>query len=628
MLQWARNGRAQAGDITDRNRERDGAVRRVENGKGGEAVPVPVMAARRHRTTKRADAAAWRALPPLPASRLLVGGRRLLLLPRLVGLVGLNEAIVLQQVRYYLEDERQPRLAHGQRWVRTPIDRWQSRDFPFWTTRTIERTFASLIAQGLIIARQLDLVTGDATNSYTIVWTNLEALDYRGSMPQDDGLVSARHQDTPGQYPLKARPELPASTYLDEEDLLPISVRLAELLGLDEAVVLRQIYYWLGDRRRPAVRDGHRWVCPAHVPFWESLAFRSTKTIQRVLQRLERDGLLHSSTAYNASPRDRTKWYTVDFAALEGLEDTAHEDAVAPNNPDCRDGTAQNVDIKQAILSGSNKPESRHARVPDVGIEQPELARSLKDVKTDLKTLTEKEQQLSVPSTGNGTSTGRIVVTIAHDHDPAAPLAWLLEAGVTPSGARHLLATYGHERVLRHCAIHAWECVEQPGRSQLTAGRLRRRIEEDWQAPPGYQTPEAKAALAAARERDARLREQQARDHAVTVDASACERQNQLDVLGLTAADQVRWMHVAQELPPLPTMFRQAFFYAPETTTQAAVIFTARDAWARAVAPAQHAARAAVTTRLTRAYGRPVDVQFLCYDDVVRLLREGATHGE
>src|SRR5262245_36204870 len=81
-------------------------------------------------------------LPPLPASRLLVSGRRLLLLPRLIPLVGLNEAIVLQQVRYYLEEERRPRIALGRRWVRAAVGRWQARDFPFWTTRTIERTFA------------------------------------------------------------------------------------------------------------------------------------------------------------------------------------------------------------------------------------------------------------------------------------------------------------------------------------------------------------------------------------------------------------------------------------------------------------------------------------------------------
>jgi len=227
----------------------------------------------------------------------------------------LNEAIVLQQVRYYLEDERQPRVADGCRWVRAPLSRWQERDFPFWTTRTIERTFASLITSGLIVSRQLDIRSGDATNSYTIAWTRLDALDRH---PQEAASWSGDEADD--TIAVAGLPPLPASNYLDEEDLLPIGVRLAELIGLDEAVVLRQIYYWLGDRRRPPIRDGRRWVCPSQVLFWEALAFRSRKTIQRALQELERRGLLVSSAAYNSSARDRTKWYTVDFDVLEALE--------------------------------------------------------------------------------------------------------------------------------------------------------------------------------------------------------------------------------------------------------------------------------------------------------------------
>jgi hypothetical protein len=598
----------------------------------GEADPAPVPPARQQRAARPAATETWRALPPLPASRLLVGGRRLLLLPRLVELLGLNEAIVLQQVRYYLEDERQPRLAHGQRWVRAPIGRWQNRDFPFWTTRTIERTFASLVAQGLIIARQLDLVTGDATNSYTIDWTNLAALDQRGSGAEHAGRVSAQREDPAQQWGATPRPALPASTYLDEEDLLPISVRLAELLGLDEAVVLRQIYYWLGDRRRPPVRDGRRWVCPAHVPFWESLAFRSTKTIQRVLQRLERDGLLHSSTAYNASPRDRTKWYTVNFAALDALEDHPDSADARINNPDCRDVASQNVGIEQPTVSGSNRPESRHATAPDVGVERPELAPSLTDVETDRKTLTEKEQQPATSPARFDTTPERVVVLTVQDDDQLNPLAQLLAAGVTSSGVRQLLATFGKERVLRHCAIHAWECAAEPEQPHLTAGRLRRRIEEDWQAPVGYRSPEEIAAVATARDRDSRLRAQQARDRAATVAALQDARQRQLEALGLTAADQAHWARVSRESPPLPTLFAQVLFYGPEAATQtaaqAALIFTARDAWERALAPAQQRARAAVATRLTKTYGRPIDIQFLYYDDVVRLLREGEASGD
>src|SRR3954454_24572314 len=135
----------------DRGEQRDGDTR------GQAPVPKTAPAWRDAGVRGTGHGGPDRPLPPLPASRLLVAGRRLLLLPRLIPLVGLNEAIVLQQVRYYLEEERRPRVALGRRWARATVGRWQARDFPFWTTRTIERTFASLIEQGLVLARQLDL---------------------------------------------------------------------------------------------------------------------------------------------------------------------------------------------------------------------------------------------------------------------------------------------------------------------------------------------------------------------------------------------------------------------------------------------------------------------------------------
>ena len=113
-------------------------------------------------------------LPPLPASNLLIGGRTLLLLPSLVAAVGLNEAIVLQQVRYRLGDGQQPQVWDGRRWARASLERWQERDFPFWKAKTVQRAFDSLVRQGLIAASQPDLPRRDATKWYTIDFAALE----------------------------------------------------------------------------------------------------------------------------------------------------------------------------------------------------------------------------------------------------------------------------------------------------------------------------------------------------------------------------------------------------------------------------------------------------------------------
>lgn len=578
---------------------------------GGE----PGERARSTETTRRPGGVAGSSLPPLPASRLLVGGRRLLLLPRLVDLIGLNEAIVLQQVRYYLEDERQPRVAEGRRWVRAPLGRWQERDFPFWTTRTIERTFASLAGRGLVVAQQLDLRTGDATNSYTIDWAELDALD-RGAPPSPErggGSLPAAGGDLP---------PLPASNYLDEEDLLPIGVRLAALVGLDEAVVLRQIYYWLGDRRRPPVRDGLRWVCPAQTPFWESLAFRSRKTIQRALQDLERRGLLLSSTGYNASPRDRTKWYTIDFGALERLEmgpagcDTATGNA---NNPECRDGSTQNVGMDAPNLSASKRPVRRDPSTRDVGMEGTNLAASLMDGETDRETQGETQQQQAV--SGDSPAASNVVIASIAESDVCEDLAG---HGVTRAVARRLLATFGAARVSRHCEVHAWERATYPERPELTPGRLRRRIEEDWAAPPGFRTAaeraEEEAALAAAAGDAA----ERVRREAAAVAVREQAYQARLAAVGLTPEDQRLWSRFAHEAPVLAPLFRQALFYGTDGTTPAALLFANPGDVERATGAAYGSTRDMIASRLARHYRRPVEIRYLWYDEVARLLSEGA----
>jgi len=555
------------------------------------------------------------SLPPLPASRLLIGGRRLLLLPRLIGLVGLNEAIVLQQVRYYLEDERAPRVAEGRRWVRAPIARWQARDFPFWTTRTVERTFASLVANGLIVARQLDIRSGDATNSYSIDWGRLSALerDTESAASGIEGEVEPTGQPT-------ALPPLPASVHLDEEDLLPIGVRLAELIGLDEAVVLRQIYYWLGDRRRPPARDGRRWVCPAQVPFWESLAFRSRKTIQRALQQLEHRGLLISSTAYNASPRDRTKWYSVGFECVEALENPSLTPEASSKNPECRDGSAQNVGIERDKLTGSSDPKWHDASDRFGGMQATEMARSLKDSETDGKIDQKEEQPTRLTRSGEISQVPEnVVVTASSEIDLVSAL---VSVGLTQVVGRRLLATHGASHVRRHLDIHTWECAEQPDRAQLTPGRLRRRIEEDWAPPPGYMPPEERATQQATRAAFDRQRTVQRREHEAARADENREQRERLMTLGLRAADQAIWGRLAHEGTPLPLLFRQALFHAPAGNAPAALIFLERTGAERAASAAQRASRATVAARLTRAYGRSVDIHYLCYDDVVRLIHE------
>lgn len=90
--------------------------------------------------------------------------------------VGLNEAIVLQQLHYWISAERSGIEHGGRRWVFNTLESWQEQ-FPFWSTDTIKRAFTSLRKAGLIEVEQLAKHRHDRTNYYTIRYEHRALVD-------------------------------------------------------------------------------------------------------------------------------------------------------------------------------------------------------------------------------------------------------------------------------------------------------------------------------------------------------------------------------------------------------------------------------------------------------------------
>jgi len=85
------------------------------------------------------------------ASQLLINEPPLQVLPTLAHKIGLNEAIVLQQVHYWLNPQFNKNLFEGRYWVRNTYEKWQ-KQFPFLSERTLRRTIMSLEKSGLLIS--------------------------------------------------------------------------------------------------------------------------------------------------------------------------------------------------------------------------------------------------------------------------------------------------------------------------------------------------------------------------------------------------------------------------------------------------------------------------------------------
>ncbi|MGG4042097.1 DnaD domain-containing protein [Bacillus smithii] len=104
-------------------------------------------------------------------SRLLLDEKPLIILPSLAEKVGLNEAIILQQLHYWLQASNH--YIDGRKWIYNTYEDW-GKQFPFWSDRTIRRTITKLKNKGIILTGNFNKLKIDKTTWYSIDYQKLE----------------------------------------------------------------------------------------------------------------------------------------------------------------------------------------------------------------------------------------------------------------------------------------------------------------------------------------------------------------------------------------------------------------------------------------------------------------------
>jgi len=132
----------------------------------------------------------------MAASSLLIQESPLTVQPNLAVLIGLNEAIFLQQLQYWISREAGICDEYGRRWIYNTVKQWNVQ-FPFWSESTIKRTIKSLEDQEVMIST----VIGNSynkTKAYTINYELIEELSkkivhkqYQASIESVDRRISA-----------------------------------------------------------------------------------------------------------------------------------------------------------------------------------------------------------------------------------------------------------------------------------------------------------------------------------------------------------------------------------------------------------------------------------------------------
>ncbi|MDL2234351.1 hypothetical protein LJC63_12360 [Ruminococcaceae bacterium OttesenSCG-928-L11] len=121
---------------------------------------------------------------------LLLDSHPILVIPELAQAVGLNEAIILQQIHYWaLHNQKANRNQRdGFWWAYNSYEEWQ-KQFPWWSLRTIKRTFAVLETKALVVSANYNKMKMDRTKWYRINYEELNKispLGQNGTMESDN----------------------------------------------------------------------------------------------------------------------------------------------------------------------------------------------------------------------------------------------------------------------------------------------------------------------------------------------------------------------------------------------------------------------------------------------------------
>ena len=102
---------------------------------------------------------------------------------------------------------------------------------------------------------------------------------------------------------------------LDEKPLIVLP-SLAKAIGVNPAIVLQQIHYWLQEKKH--FYDGSYWTYNTYDSWSEQFQHLTPRGVRSILDKLEKIGLVESNN-YNKSGYNHTKWYTINYNVLNGF---------------------------------------------------------------------------------------------------------------------------------------------------------------------------------------------------------------------------------------------------------------------------------------------------------------------
>lgn len=152
---------------------------------------------------------------PHKRSHLLIQEPPLQVLPSLCAAIGLERAIIVQQLHYWLENPKAKGVQkEGYKWIENSYSDWHD-NFPFWSIVTIKRHFIVLEKMGLVIGKQFNLQDRDAKKAYRLDYDAIAELDGINLIRSDR--IKLIRRMVSKRYHVKRNPES-SKTESEEDD--------------------------------------------------------------------------------------------------------------------------------------------------------------------------------------------------------------------------------------------------------------------------------------------------------------------------------------------------------------------------------------------------------------------------
>jgi hypothetical protein len=117
---------------------------------------------------------------------------------------------------------------------------------------------------------------------------------------------------------------------IDEYPLMVLPT-FAKKIGLKNAIFVQQIHFLTQTKQQNndiyTHKDGYMWVYNTLDEWQENyFSFISKRTLKRVIKKCEDKGYIISTSKYNKSKYDKTKWYRINYEKIAELQDIIQQE--------------------------------------------------------------------------------------------------------------------------------------------------------------------------------------------------------------------------------------------------------------------------------------------------------------